>query len=83
MLTDARWSKCPVATCRARESQRLLRTHRRLTGRLVRDSEQGHQLLVRNVDVEVLKSRLFTSDIVGALNPLLDAEPDVRIYKAA
>lgn len=53
------------------------------TGRLVRDSEQGHQLLVRDVDVEVLKSRLFTSDIVGTLKPLLDAEPDVRIYKAA
>jgi len=35
------------------------------------------------VDVEVLKSRLFISDIVGALKPLLDAEPDVRIYKAA
>jgi hypothetical protein len=30
-----------------------------------------------------LTSRLFTSDVVGALKPLLDAEPDVRIYKAA
>jgi hypothetical protein len=30
-----------------------------------------------------LTSGLFTSDIVGALKPLLDAEPDVRIYKAA
>lgn len=30
-----------------------------------------------------LKSRLFSSDVVGALKPLLDAEPDVRIYKAA
>jgi hypothetical protein len=53
-------------------------------------------LLVRDEDVEVLhgfdtaeqasaylKSRLFTSDVVGALTPLLDAEPDVRIYQAA
>jgi hypothetical protein len=52
------------------------------------------ELLVRDEDVEVLhgfdtaeranaclKSRLFTSDVVGALKPLLDAEPDVRIYK--
>ena len=54
------------------------------------------ELLVRDEDVEVhhgfdtteqanayLKSRLFTSDVVGALKPLLDAAPDVRIYKAA
>jgi hypothetical protein len=53
-------------------------------------------LLVRGEDVEVLhgfdtaeqanaylESRLFTTDVVGALGPLLDAEPDVRIYKAA
>jgi hypothetical protein len=53
-------------------------------------------LLVRDEDVEVLHgfdsaeqanayltSRLFTSDVVGALKPLLDAEPDVRIYQAA
>ena len=25
----------------------------------------------------------FSSDVVGALKPLLDAEPDVRIYQAA
>jgi hypothetical protein len=30
-----------------------------------------------------LKTGLFTSDVVGALSPLLDAAPDVRIYKAA
>jgi hypothetical protein len=30
-----------------------------------------------------LTSRLFTSDVVGGLKPLLDAEPDVRIYQAA
>jgi hypothetical protein len=57
---------------------------------------KSKELLVRDEDVEVLhgfdtaeqanaylKSRLFTSDVVGALRPLLDAEPDVRIYKAA
>jgi hypothetical protein len=57
---------------------------------------KSKELLVRDEDVEVLhgfdtaehanaylKSRLFTSDVVGALKPLLDAEPDVRIYKAA
>ena len=54
------------------------------------------ELLVRDEDVEVLHgfdtaaqanayltSRLFTADVVGALKPLLDAEPDVRIYQAA
>jgi hypothetical protein len=53
-------------------------------------------LLVRDEDVEVLHgfdtaeqasayltSPLFTSDVVGALEPLLDAAPDVRIYQAA
>ena len=57
---------------------------------------KSKELLVRDEDVEVLhgfdtaeqadaylKSRLFASDVVGALEPLLDAEPDVRIYKAA
>jgi hypothetical protein len=32
---------------------------------------------------DYLKTGLFTSDVVGALRPLLDAAPDVRIYKAA
>jgi hypothetical protein len=57
---------------------------------------RSKELLVRDEDVEVLhgfdteeqataylKSRLFSSDVVGALKPLLDTEPDVRIYKAA
>ena len=57
---------------------------------------KSKELLVRDEDVEVLHgfdsadhanayltSRLFTSDVVGELKPLLDAEPDVRIYQAA
>ena len=57
---------------------------------------RSKELLVRDEDVEVLHgfdsaeqanayltSRLFTADVVGALKPLLDAEPDVRIYQAA
>jgi hypothetical protein len=57
---------------------------------------KSKELLVRDEDVEVLhgfdtaeqasaylKSQLFGSDVVGALAPLLDADPDVRIYKAA
>ena len=57
---------------------------------------RSKELLVRDEDVEVLhgfdtteqanaylKSHLFSAHVVGALKPLLDAEPDVRIYKAA
>ena len=57
---------------------------------------KSKELLVRDEDVEVLhgfdtaeqanaylKSRLFSSDVVGALKPLLAAAPDVRIYEAA
>jgi len=57
---------------------------------------KSKQLLVRDDDVQVLhgfdtseqasaylKTGLFTADVVGALSPLLDAAPDVRIYKAA
>jgi len=57
---------------------------------------KSKELLVRDEDVEVLhgfdtaeqanaylKSHLFSAHFVGALKPLLDAEPDVRIYKAA
>jgi hypothetical protein len=57
---------------------------------------KSKELLVRDEDVEVLhgfdtaeqanaylKSHLFISHVVGGLKPLLDAEPDVRIYKAA
>ena len=57
---------------------------------------KSKELLVRDDDVQVLhgfdtaeqanaylKTGLFTSDVGGALKPLLDAEPDVRIYQAA
>jgi hypothetical protein len=57
---------------------------------------RSKELLVRDEDVEVLhgfdtaeqanaylKSHLFSAHVVGALKPLLDAEPDVRVYKAA
>lgn len=57
---------------------------------------KSKELLVREDDVQVLhgfdtveqataylKSGLFTSDVVGALTPLLEAAPDVRIYQAA
>ena len=53
-------------------------------------------MLVRDDDVQVLhgfdtaeqandylKTGLFTADVVGALRPLLDDAPDVRIYEAA
>lgn len=57
---------------------------------------KSKELLVRDEDVEVLHgfdpaeqanayltSRLFTADVVGALRPLLDAQPEIRIYQAA
>ena len=57
---------------------------------------KSKELLVRDEDVEVLHgfdtaeqandyltSPLFTADVVGALKPLLEAAPDVRIYQAA
>lgn len=57
---------------------------------------QSKELLVRDEDVQVLHgfarledahaylhSALFTADVVGALKPLLDAAPDVRIYQVA
>lgn len=56
---------------------------------------QSKQLLVRDEDVQVLHgfasmadakaylaSDLFAHDIVGALGPLLAADPEVRIYAA-
>jgi hypothetical protein len=56
---------------------------------------RSKELLVRDEDVQVLhgfdtaeqanaylKSGLFTADVVGALSPLLDAPPDIRIYRA-
>lgn len=52
-------------------------------------------LLVRDEDVQVLhgfssveaagdylKSDIFSNDVVGELGPLLDADPEVRIYQA-
>ena len=57
---------------------------------------RSKELLVRADDVQVLhgfetpeqanaylKSDLFTADVAGALAPLLDAAPDVRIYQRA
>jgi len=57
---------------------------------------QSKQLLVRDEDVQVLhgfdtvenakaylQSALFTADVVGGLQPLLDVAPDVRIYQVA
>lgn len=57
---------------------------------------RSKELLVRDDDVQVLhgfdtaeqanaylKSGLFTADVVSALQPLLDAEPEVRVYQAA
>ena len=56
---------------------------------------ESKALLIRDDDVQVLHgfankesaesylgSSLFTDDVVGELGPLLDAEPDVRIYEA-
>ena len=56
---------------------------------------ESKSLLVRDEDVQVLhgfsskegaevylKNDLFTNDIVGELGPLLDADPDIRIYEA-
>ena len=57
---------------------------------------QSKALLVRDEDVQVLHgfdtranaeayltSDLFTADVVGGLQPLLGAAPDVRIYQVA
>ncbi len=51
-------------------------------------------LLIRDEDVQVmngfsskedaesyLKSEMFSKDIVGELGPLLDADPEIRIYE--
>mgnify|MGYP000549828771 CR=1 FL=1 len=56
---------------------------------------ESKSLLVRDEDVQVLhgfaseeaagaylKSEIFTNDVVGELGPLLDADPEVRIYQA-
>ncbi|WP_175782713.1 hypothetical protein [Burkholderia anthina] len=57
---------------------------------------QSKELLVRDEDVQVLhgfdseasalgylSSDLFETDVAGALKPLLDAAPDVRVYQVA
>lgn len=57
---------------------------------------KSKELLVRDEDVQVLhgfdskvaanaylQSELFTADVVGALKPLLEAAPEVRIYQVA
>lgn len=57
---------------------------------------RSKELLVRDDDVQVLhgfdtpeqaeaylRTSLFATDIVHALEPLLDAAPDVRIYRQA
>jgi hypothetical protein len=57
---------------------------------------RSKELLVRDDDVQVLhgfeskanaeaylKTPLFERDVVGALSPLLDAPPDVRVYAVA
>ncbi|MFI2102220.1 hypothetical protein ACH436_02950 [Isoptericola sp. NPDC019693] len=54
------------------------------------------ELLVRDEDVQVLhgfdttaharaylSSELFTQDVVGGLSPLLQADPEIRIYETA
>jgi hypothetical protein len=56
---------------------------------------ESKSLLVRDDDVQVLhgfastdaataylKSDVFNNDVVGELGPLLDADPEVRIYEA-
>jgi hypothetical protein len=57
---------------------------------------KSKDLLVRDEDVQVLhgfdtrenalgylESDMFTSDVVVELKPLLDAEPNVRVYQVA
>jgi hypothetical protein len=58
------------------------------------DGARSKQLLVRDEDVQglhgfdtakqahdYLKSALFSNDVVGALSPLLEGAPDIRIYQ--
>lgn len=57
---------------------------------------KSKELLVRAEDVQVLhgfdtienaqaylQSELFTADVSGGLKPLVDADPEVRIYEVA
>lgn len=54
------------------------------------------ELLIRDEDVQVLhgfdtaanaqaylSSELFTKDVVGGLSPLLQADPEIRVYETA
>ena len=56
---------------------------------------ESKSLLIRDDDVQVmngfsskeaaeayLESDMFSNDIVGELGPLLDADPEIRIYEA-
>ena len=46
---------------------------------------ESKALLIRDDDVQVLhglESDMFSNDIVSELGPLLDADPEVRIYDA-
>lgn len=60
------------------------------------DGAQSKQLLIRDEDVQVLhgfdsleyaqsylSSSMFQADVVSALQPLLAANPDIRIYEVA
>lgn len=57
---------------------------------------RSKELLIRDEDVQVLhqfssvaeasaylETDLFAKDVVGALTPLLSADPEIRIYEAA
>jgi hypothetical protein len=57
---------------------------------------QSKELLIRSEDVQVLhgfdtleqasaylKSQLFVKDVAGALGPLLQADPEIRVYQVA
>ena len=60
------------------------------------DGAKSKELLVRDEDVQVLHgfssednarayltTELFSNDVVGELKPLLEADPEVRIYSVA
>ncbi len=59
------------------------------------DGAESKALLVRDEDVQVLhgfsnkeaaesylKTEMFSNDVVSELGPLLDADPEIRIYEA-
>lgn len=60
------------------------------------EGAKSKQLLIRDEDVQVLhgfssadnaraylKTEIFSTDVVGELGPLLEADPEVRIYSVA